>query len=140
MQANLSGGASFEACVAIVDAEDVVGEALRTALETAGFQAELVRLADYATGQAALAALVARGVDVIVYELDKRHQLHPTRFQDFYTAIGEERMPLLITTAARWLQDEQGADLRHGSEAGNDSIERIVRAIRREIERHRQDA
>jgi hypothetical protein len=133
MHSNIAG-AALATSVAIVDATDAVGEELTTALEAAGFASEQIRLTDFATGGEALASLVARGVDVIVYDAGERFRADPIRFADFYNALRAQGLPLLITTTARWLAEEQATQHERAIALKDSaSLQHLILAIRREL-------
>jgi hypothetical protein len=128
-------------CVAIVDADDAIGEGVRTALEAVGFGIEEIRLGDFPNGKAGWVALAARGVDLIVYEAGARFREDPTRFQEFCVARVGRAIPLLITTLTRALLDEQ-ANLPERVLSMEDTVavQHLIRAIRREQPEHQQDS
>jgi hypothetical protein len=134
----MAGSAPAASCIAIVDADDGTGDRLEAGLQTAGFVTEQIRLADFPDGRAALATLVARGVEVIVYDLGPRYRTSPALFEDLYAAIAEQNTPLLITTTARWLQEEQAASPKRAiALEASTAVQRLIRAIRHELREQR---
>jgi DNA-binding NtrC family response regulator len=134
-----AGAASVNTCIAMVDADEAIREGMEAALHDAGFATEWIRLADFADGRTALAALVACDADVIVYELGERHRANPALFEELYAAVGEQETPLLIMTMAHWLAAEQEEGPVRGFGAHTSGpFERLVHAIHREVELHRR--
>src|SRR4051794_14650405 len=109
-------------CVAIVDAGESVIDWLQAGLRAAGFQTETLRLAAFPTGGAALAALVARGVDLVVYDLSRHYDHDRRAFQELYAAAVEEGMPFLVTSARRWTEEEQTAAPAQSYRDGNSPV------------------